>query len=103
MDTLLSHPKLDDQSSVLVKDILTTLILKAENHKYEQNLMVIKIIQKFYDIHNIHIFKSVLWLIGEFAPENHIEQALDAIIKAIGKLPIEEEKVVKIEEEYSFY
>ena len=72
---------------------------KSENNEEFQSNIVTKLASKFYDIQNIHIYKGVLWILGEFTPKGLVESTLSAIIRSIGTLPIEDKKEVKKVEE----
>ena len=51
-----------------------------------------KLVQRFYDVQSLTLFKCVLWILGEYPCRSHAASALDQIQRAIGSLPIAPEK-----------
>lgn len=81
---------MDDNSS---NSIVTILKLVSCNYNELRDLIIQNIQSKLNEISQIPLLKVSLWILGEFSNNDLIEGSLLSIKKAIGSLPLEEEKV----------
>ena len=80
---------MDENSSNAIVLIMKLIVT---NHEDLQTSLVKNLHNKLNEINSFPLLKVSLWILGEFSNENTIEESIICIKKAIGSLPLEEEK-----------
>jgi len=89
-ENFLSQPKLDENSTKIIADILSASMERYPNF---QQTIVKLCLNRFSDIRSQQILKVILWSIGEYIQdEETIQEILGIIKREIGSLPFEIEK-----------
>lgn len=88
-EEMVAFPKLDDTSSNTVVSILKLIVC---NHEELRQTAVQHFHTKLHEINAVGLIKVGLWILGEFSCEATNENSINCIKKAIGSLPLEEDK-----------
>jgi len=88
-DQLISFSKLDENSS---SSIVTILKLVVCNHEDLRDIVVHHLQLKINEINSFPLIKVALWILGEFSTQITFEESIISIKKAIGSLPLEDER-----------
>jgi len=88
-DEMIAFNKLDENSSNFLVSILKLIVC---NHEELRETAVNHFQQKLHEINALPLLKVALWILGEFSSELSIEESIICIKKAIGSLPLEDDK-----------